>query len=134
MVTEITRTPQMIVTREANGRVVRYRRTGVPIGDAAEFQRAGLALKTAVSLAERSHLGLLIDVRESPLRNDPKFEEASNVFVHRIGDGYARRAILVRTAVGKLQVQRLQRERGNEMRVFDDEVAAIAYLRGDSEK
>ena len=49
--------------------------------------------------------------------------------------GFVRHAILVRTAVGKLQATRRSREEASLGRVpvtvFDDEAAAIAFLRGE---
>jgi len=70
---------------------------------------------------------LLLDMRNAPLRNDPAFEAAA----HEMGQvtrRFHRTAVLVRTAVGGLQARRMQRERGSNNRVFDDEAAAIAYL------
>jgi hypothetical protein len=80
---------------------------------------------------------LLIDSREGPLRNDPAFEEILARARGRIVDRYARVAVLVKSAVGKLQVARYAREDHKSPRVFDDEDAALTYLmtpRGESKR
>jgi hypothetical protein len=72
--------------------------------------------------------GLLIDSREGPLRNDPAFEQILARARGQIVDRFARVAVLVKSAIGKLQVARYAREDHTSPRVFDDEEQALAYL------
>ena len=73
---------------------------------------------------------VLVDLRGGPPgRNDPEFERASEDWRKSLAEGLDRVAILVRTAVGKLQVQRLGREVGRAPSVFMDEAEAMAFLR-----
>ena len=79
---------------------------------------------------DRSRYRLLVDLREGPFRTDRAFEERFEKFRAEMLRGYARTAILVRSAVGKLQVQRHAREDATPLQVFDDEGAALAFLAG----
>ncbi len=80
---------------------------------------------------------LLVDSREGPLRNDPAFEQILARARGQIVARFARSAVLVKSAVGKLQIARYAREDHKSPRVFDDEEAAVAYLitpRGESKR
>ncbi|NUP07682.1 MAG: hypothetical protein HOW73_16670 [Polyangiaceae bacterium] len=74
---------------------------------------------------------LLVDLRNSPMRNDEEFEHAIAARRRELDSAlraFARSAYLVRTPAGKLQIQRYLREDGVSRPVFDDEAAAIRYL------
>lgn len=73
---------------------------------------------------------LLIDVREGPLRNDPQFEDFLGRARGAIVSRFARVCVLVKSAVGRLQVERYAREDRRSPRVFRDEADAIAHLTG----
>jgi hypothetical protein len=73
----------------------------------------------------------LIDLRNGPPgRNDDEFERATQSAQKELVRSFSRVAILVRSAVGKLQVRRLARGRGssNSSNVFLDEQEALRYL------
>jgi hypothetical protein len=76
--------------------------------------------------------GLLVDFRRGPeARLDPEFEAASAPWRNRLFRRYARAAVLIRTKAGLEQLTRSSREDGDRYAVFDDEAAAIAYVRGE---
>jgi hypothetical protein len=126
--TELFRTPHMIVTLELGGSVVRFARTEVPLESSFDLRSVGEELGMALPMQKRRHLGLLADLRRAPPRNDPEFELAFREHVRPLFVGFARTAVLVRTAVGKLQVLRTTREDGNGVTTFDDEEAALAFF------
>jgi hypothetical protein len=108
--------------------VARLVRTATPFPSGDSLRLAALEVERAASsLPPRS--GLLIDARDAPARNDAEFE-AQFVRARRpILALFARVAVLVRSAVGKLQVARYGREDGVARQlVFDDEVAALEFL------
>jgi hypothetical protein len=76
------------------------------------------------------HHVFLMDVREGPMRSDEGFEQTMRVTGPELSTLFKRSAVLVKTAVGKLQMNRIQKERGGVSTVFDDERAALAYLLG----
>lgn len=49
---------------------------------------------------------LLVDLREAKGRNDPSFEQAMAAYRRTMFQGFPAVVVLVRTAIGKLQVQR----------------------------
>lgn len=110
-----------------SSKVVVVERTAVPSGAADVAEVFGPA-ERAVHEIERAGLGLLIDVRRAPGRNDAEFERKFEPYRRRIQLGFRRVAVVVATAHGKLQVQRYAREDGMPTTVFDDFKAAVNWL------
>jgi hypothetical protein len=108
---------------------VRVTRTREPYPTLAEIPSSAAELLAHVpGDAPRK---LLIDFRDGPTaRNDPEFEAASFKARSLILGYFPIHAILVRSAVGMLQVNRLAKERGATTNVFLEEAAAIAFLQG----
>jgi hypothetical protein len=108
--------------------IVRVTRSGAPAPAAPEMARYyGTLIATMRRSAVRR---VLVDLRGGPPgRNDADFERASEEWRRTLASEFERTAILVRTAVGKLHVQRLGREIGGAASVFLDEAEALAYLR-----
>ena len=79
---------------------------------------------------DRKGPGILMDMRFVRSRNDAEFEAATSRYRKMLRQGFHRVAVLVRTEVGKLHVNRLDREEGTDTGVFVDEHRALAYLRG----
>jgi hypothetical protein len=131
---ELARTPHWILHRDSTRSVVRATRTPVPFHSHAEMEQAFEVVQTALDRVGRSRHGLMVDVREGPFRTDPAFERAFQR--HRVAmlTGWLRVAVLVGTAIGKLQINRHAREDGLGVQAFDDEASAFAYAagRGDS--
>jgi hypothetical protein len=115
-----------ILERDRARSLLVARRTETP--HAFLFQVVGSfdALDKAMDAAGRAGMALLIDFRAAPARNDADYERASVGQPERCARGFARVAVLVRTATGMLQVQRAVR--GLPIQVFGDENEAIAYL------
>ncbi|MDB4944577.1 MAG: hypothetical protein JWP97_4111 [Labilithrix sp.] len=80
--------------------------------------------------AGRRNHRLLLDTREAIGNNDPKFEKSFEDHRKRMIRGFVRVALLVKSVIGKLHVERLLAEQdpGTHHRVFLDEKAALAYL------
>jgi hypothetical protein len=122
----LTRTPQWILERDVGTNWFRVRRTAEPHRTAEDIKLAFEKLTRAVGSADRSHLGLLIDTREGPLRNDPEFERMVAPYQVQMMTGFARIAVLVKTPAGKLQTERLAAMM-RTVKVFTDEAKAIAF-------
>ncbi len=82
-----------------------------------EFERIGRADKR-----------LLIDLRLATGRNDASSEAALAKHRRAHADGFERAAVLVGTVAGRMQVERLMREDGLDLRVFNEERPARLYL------
>jgi len=110
------------------GRLLRVVRTDRSFESAEELDRAHLELFEVLERLPRDQLGVLVDLRQAPARNDPEFERLMRAHRPRIFAEFARRAVLVKTAVGKLHVQRHARADGYaDLVVFTDEPSAMSY-------
>lgn len=124
----IAQSRHWIVSQDTVGGAVRLTRTGWPYETLAEMDAVFASVHAAQDRLGRAGRMLLVDLRESPLRNDPEYEQA--FAKHRLAmiAGYERVAVLIRTEVGRLQVLRHAREDGSDVRVFYDEWAALDHL------
>ena len=116
------------VTLDESTRIVHFRRSTTALASKEAVERFFVELEAASPKKDRAQMRLLIDVREAPSRNDPAFENAFIRFRPRIFGGFERRAVLVKSQVGKLQVNRLVRAAGLEERTFFDEAEARSWL------
>lgn len=109
--------------------VVRFTRTEYPYPSTGELERLHEQFSPLLDRLGRQNLCLLVDMRSAPLNNTPGFEEAmarARVYLLR---GFSRISVLVRTAVGALQARRYGREDAINVHVFQDEGAAVTFLR-----
>jgi hypothetical protein len=107
--------------------IVRYTRSGEPYRSVEEIHEEADRIAGALAPME-SGQRMLVDVRSVAPRNDPDFETAIVELRHKLFKGTSRVAVLVRTAVGALQLQRHMREDGVAANIFDSETQALAYL------
>jgi hypothetical protein len=75
--------------------------------------------------------GAVIDTRAVLGNNDPEFERASEGMRAMTLESFARSVVLVRTMVGKLQVQRISASEGRSVTVVDDPERAFELARGE---
>lgn len=129
---EIFRSDTAVVTREPG--FIRLRRTSLPLKDAPPTSTADFVdqFRFLVPLRERRNLGFLLDSREAPMiGDDSMFVEMRPVMVEMVR-GFARVAILVQTAIGKLQATRRARSAeffgANNVAIFGDETEAITFV------
>jgi serine/threonine protein kinase len=72
--------------------------------------------------------GLLVDFRLAPPRNDPVFEAKVDQWLKQSEKSFRRTAALVKSATGRLQAMRNQREHKQTLTVFTDEDEAMRFL------
>lgn len=123
----IVSTPHFTLSSHEDGRLWRLTRSDVAITP-DEVAEALSPIRSALTGADVQQARLLVDVRQAPLSNDPALETAMSTQVHRIADGFARWAVVVRTSAGALQVSRVARQDQREPFVGRDEAAALAWL------
>lgn len=119
-------TPYCSLEWDSARAIVRFTRSELPYASIADIEEDGIAIQRALERAGK--LRLLVDLRPVVPRNDPGFELAISTFRRRVVGGRERVAILVRTAVGALQVKRHVREDGSCAEVFTSEEEALSYL------
>jgi hypothetical protein len=97
----------------------------------SEVDRDLLMAEVVAALRPLRGLRLLIDIRWAPGNNDPAIERSIQRFRRDVGALFPVVATLVASAVGRLQLNRLSRERsdaGNVGTIFLSEEEAMAYL------
>jgi hypothetical protein len=116
------------VTFDESARLVRIVRTAVSYASTEEMETSMGEVARELAVVPPG-CALILDSRESPMRNDPEFEAAFAKARAPILARFERVAVLVKSAVGKLQVRRYSREAGGEekVQVFDDEAKALAH-------
>lgn len=108
--------------------IVRIRRTQKAFATTGELTSEMMAVNAALDRVRAVRLGLLVDMRETPGRNDPEFERAIEPHRARMHAGFGRSAVLTRTVAGKLQVNR-QAGADRTTRAFTTEAEAEQFLR-----
>lgn len=121
--------PLLTVTLDEERRLVRYQRTREPLPSLDAMRTLHERLFAAFGGLVLQKLKLLVDVRDAPPRNDPEFEREVTRLMGVIISKFAVHAVLVKSAVGLLQVQRLERERrAATVSVFSNEPDALKHL------
>lgn len=115
------------------GPVLIARRLEKHSGDMVGFLRSFDGFYAAMGDGEMSAFRLLIDLRQSVGRNDPEFEQRLVERRRELFRRFGRTAVLVRSAIGRLQVQRHIDEDGfsGVVAVFSSEPEALAWVRGE---
>lgn len=121
----------IVITQEYAGRILRYRRTAVPFPSLEAAERTYEQVLSTYDRVGRQGRGLLVDSRDAQGRNDPEFESSLIRFRSRAIPGFSAYAVLMRTAVGMLQAQRMNRSLRGDPQPFlttDQEDEAIRFL------
>ena len=112
-------------------RVVRVVRQARPFETEQDVETACVPLQAVLDAAGRAGRALLVDSRAVVGRNDPTSERAFASHRSRMLHGFRAAALLMQTATGKLQSERLLREhRLQHVPVFLQEEDAFVFLDG----
>lgn len=122
--------PHFDVSTLPNERVVKVVRTSVPFPKTDDLGPMFAKVHAAADAVDRTSYGLLLDLRQTTGRNDSHFEKLIAPQRSRLERGFARVAVLVRSVVGRLQVERHARDDGVNLRVFNDEQEALRWASG----
>lgn len=109
-------------------KVVRYVRSPAPFPDLETTRRTYESLIAVLAGLRCPHYGILADLRAVQGRNDPAFEGLIIEVRTRLHHLFARRGTLVATAVGAMQLRRLNKEEGIERMISADESELLRYL------
>lgn len=109
-------------------RLVRLVRSAQVFTSLAEVDTASREVINCFAKLDLGRSVLLVDLRNATGRNDPEFETAMSSYRPKMLRGFRKVCIVVKTAVGALQMNRhLARESVN-FYVTNSEAAAIEYL------
>ncbi len=129
MVQELWSDQYLRVFAEDHEPIYRSVRTSEPFPSVHQGVLSWSSVATTFDRFGRHKHCYLSDLRAGPARNDPEFEQAMASLLPRIHAGFLRNAVLVRMAVGALQIQRHARADGVSRLITSDEIEALAYLR-----
>lgn len=122
------RSRYLVVEEHAPPPIARVLRTTEPFPGIADVHREYAEVIRELDAIGRRGRVLLVDMRDSPGRNDPKFEEAMRSIRPAYLGGFVRVGVLVRSVVGTLQIKRYAREDGIVRLIADDPGEIAAYL------
>lgn len=107
--------------------LVRYVRSGTPFTSLNVVRTIHFELGEAIPA--RAGLKLLLDFRKGPSRNDPEFEKEIMRAFGPLLRKFEAHAVLVRTAAGRLQATRLERQHNPKAPgIFASEADALRFL------
>ena len=109
-------------------RLVRLARTSTAYPTLQAYDAEVSTLLSALAPFDRAPLGLLVDLRHAPMRNDLGSEAVATRFRRDVLHGFARVAVLVATQVGKLQIARHAHTDHVSPHTFLNEADALAFL------
>ena len=104
-------------------------RTPLPASSLAALAADNDALLAALR-EEHQHFGLVVDTREAPLRNDKAFEQTMEKLRVELTSRFQRSAVLLDSALGELQVSRLERDEGRKTFITRSVSAAFRFAAG----
>lgn len=108
--------------------LVRIVRSDRPFASIPELEASYAQLIPALDALGRTRYALLSDFRAAHGRNDPEFEAA----LHRVRPlwlrGFRKVGVLVKSAVGLLQIQRYAKQDDMKRLVSTDEAELLEYL------
>jgi hypothetical protein len=108
---------------------VRINRTALQFKAAIQAIHAIADCRKALEGFDLAGYGVLFDWRLPPMSTDPVVHQTIVQHVDAFAAPFARRAILVRTPVGQMQVARVSRMHSEDAPVlFNDEGAAILHV------
>jgi hypothetical protein len=126
--------PNVLIARLPGTSIIRFKRLGDTPRTAAVIRAQLQKMIDALDTLDRGDYYLFMDMRDAPTRHAvPEFERILDEYRPKLISGFAKVAVLVKTSVGKLQVTRMAREDGVDVRIFDVEAEALAYLTGRAE-
>ena len=126
---EILRTPYFVIHLDESEQLVRMKRTSEPFPSLDAVRRGWLDVFEACDRAGRRGRCFLGDMRQGPARNDPAFEQIVMPLIPLVHRGFVRNAVLVKMAVGALQIKRHAKSDGVERLITSSEEEALQYLR-----
>ena len=123
------RSPHFVVHHERSTRAyLRLLRTSTTFATPDEARAAVQQCQAALRHIDGSRLGILFDWRQAVLSTDLQLHQALVESMEELAKRFVRRALLMATPLGKLQVTRLTQHQPGKPVIFFDENAAIAYV------
>lgn len=125
----LLRAPHFVVELNSASGYVRLVRTVLAFERPEEAAAALAQCELALQGVPIERMGILLDWRRGPLSTDSHLHQAIVEHTDRFAMHFARRALLIDTPVGQMQLGRVIRTHSDTKPVlFNDEQAAIEYV------
>lgn len=121
--------PYYVMEEDPDRRVVMLHRTPVAFESLEQLEEENEHIIRQIR-ADHADYGVVVDMRQAPVRNDPAFESSMRRLRAEVTQRFARLAVLLESAVGVLQVNRLDRDEGQKTFATRSEAAAIGFAAG----
>lgn len=118
-----------IFEERTDERLAILQRTPVAWTSLAQLSEENESILRSLGEHQRSQ-GLLVDMREAPIRNDAEFENAMAKLRRGLTDHFERMAILLESNLGELQVTRIERDERRNALATRSESSALKFLQG----
>lgn len=125
---ELLKIKHLVVTVDDAARIVTRTRTADRFDSIEEVVSSYEQVVSALDQIDRTRHAQLVDVRLAPARNDPQFEAVVQRYHPALYRGFRANAVLVQSAVGKLQIKRMADVSGVLSSAFTDEDEARRFL------
>jgi hypothetical protein len=109
-------------------RLVVLRRSANAFRHPADVDRTIVDLTSAVPDRMRAGAGILLDMRDAPVRANPELETAFERYRTETERGFARVAVVVESTLGKIRSDRLKQTARAEVGIFLSLEDGIAWL------
>jgi sulfite reductase (NADPH) flavoprotein alpha-component len=109
--------------------IATLQRTPVPWTSLAQLKHENEAILSGLAPRQQEH-GLLVDMRQAPIRNDAEFENAMAKLRLVLTAHFKRTAILLDSNLGELQVTRIERDERRNALATRSESTALKFLIG----
>ena len=103
-------------------------RTAEPYASIDEVKVFWNAIHERLHMVQEGHWDLLTDLRQVQGRNDEAFEKVMEACRRPIYDRFRRSAVIVRSAVGRMQIARHTRADAPDTRIFNNLADAETWL------
>lgn len=129
MLKSVVSTSLWHMVEDLDRKVVLLRRSAAPVESIHDLVEQNEMVIQSIR-AEHAEWGIVVDMRQAPSRNDPEFEGAMRKLRAATGQ-FKRVALLVTSATGMLQVNRLSRDEGAQTTwATQSEDAALRFAAG----
>lgn len=125
---ELERNPYTAIYHDPTQQLVFLKRYSLPYPSLVEVEQNFQRLEKAMGLISRPRSLLLVDARDAPMRNDDRFEATFAPSRARLMQGFKKTAVLLRSAIGVLQVERLSKGNVRPLGTFTRPEEALVYL------
>ncbi|WP_437288495.1 hypothetical protein [Sorangium sp. So ce406] len=125
---QIERNPYTALYHDALQQLVALKRSSLHYPSIEVLDQNFDRLEQALGVVSRHRSVLLVDARDAPFRNDDKFDEPFARRHARLVQGFKKMAVILRSAVGALQVGRITKGSLQPVSTFTKPEDALRHL------